>query len=70
MNEVGIDKNTGKTVIAVDEKYFRPAEVEVLLGDPTKAAQQLGWQAKILAPELAKIMVDYDMNNTDYGGVE
>lgn len=44
LDEIGIDVVTGKTVIKVDPKYFRPAEVETLLGDPTKAKTQLGWE--------------------------
>lgn len=70
INEIGIDKATGKTLIAIDKQYFRPAEVEVLLGDPTKAERELGWKAKTLAPELAKIMVDYDLTHPEYGGAE
>jgi GDPmannose 4,6-dehydratase len=46
LNEVGIDVNSGRTVIKVDSKYFRPAEVETLLGDPTKAKTVLGWKPK------------------------
>ena len=70
VDEIAVDKATGKTVIAVDEKMFRPAEVELLLGDPSKAKKLLGWQPKILAPELAKIMLDYDMKYDAYGGTE
>ena len=44
LNEVAVDKTTKRTVVAVDEKYFRPAEVESLLGDPTKAKEKLGWE--------------------------
>lgn len=44
LNEVGIDSWSGKTVVRVDPKYFRPAEVETLLGDPTKAKTELGWE--------------------------
>ena len=43
VNEIGIDKETGKTLICVSEKYFRPAEVDLLLGDPKKAKEKLGW---------------------------
>ena len=68
--ETATDKATGKTVIAVDPKLFRPAEVELLLGDRTKAEKLLGWKPKVLAPELAKIMVDYDMKYDNYGGEE
>lgn len=58
-DEVGIDLNTGKTVIKVDHKYFRPAEVESLLGDATKAKEQLGWEPKISFDELVEDMCIY-----------
>ncbi|MGG6544683.1 UNVERIFIED_CONTAM: GDP-mannose 4,6-dehydratase [Prevotella sp. 15_C9] len=62
LNEKGIDKATGKVLIEVDSKYFRPAEVEQLLGDPTKARNELGWNPrKTSFEELIKIMVDYDI---------
>ena len=44
LDEVGIDTNTGKEIIKIDPRYFRPAEVETLLGDATKAKQKLGWE--------------------------
>lgn len=46
LNEVGIDTNSNKVIVRIDEKYFRPAEVETLLGDPSKAKNKLGWQPK------------------------
>jgi GDPmannose 4,6-dehydratase len=46
--EKGIDRNTGKVVIRIDLKYFRPAEVDLLLGDPSKARRQLGWELKTI----------------------
>ena len=55
-NEVGIEKFSGKTVIKVDPKYFRPAEVETLLGDATKAKQKLGWEPKISFEQLVEDM--------------
>lgn len=61
VNEKGIDKKTGKTVIAVNPKYFRPAEVELLLGDSTKARAQLGWKPKYDLAFLAKEMVEEDL---------
>lgn len=62
MEEKGIDVNTGRELVAVDPKYFRPAEVEQLLGDPTKAKTMLGWNPrKTSFPELVKIMVQHDM---------
>jgi GDPmannose 4,6-dehydratase len=56
LNEVGIDKNTGNLVIEVDPKYFRPAEVDSLLGDATKAKSVLGWTPKHSFEQLVKDM--------------
>ena len=62
VNEKGIDRATGKVVVEVDSKYFRPAEVEQLLGDPTKPKTLLGWNPrKTSFEELIKIMVSHDM---------
>jgi GDPmannose 4,6-dehydratase len=60
IDEIGYDKNTGRELIFVSEKYFRPAEVEELLGDSTKARNELGWIPKISFDELVKEMVDND----------
>nr|WP_203558428.1 GDP-mannose 4,6-dehydratase [Bacteroides sp. 519] len=61
-NEKGIDKTTGKVLVEVDSKYYRPAEVEQLLGDPTKAKTVLGWNpTKTSFTDLVKIMVSHDM---------
>ena len=56
LDEVGLDKNTGKIIIRVDSKYFRPAEVETLLGDATKAKEKLGWEPKISFNKLVQDM--------------
>ena len=62
LDEKGIDKASGKILVEVDPKYFRPAEVEQLLGDPTKAKEQLGWNPRQTSFErLVEIMVDHDM---------
>ena len=62
VNEKGIDMKTGKVLVEVDPKYFRPCEVEQLLGDPTKAKTLLGWNpTKTSLSELVKIMVEHDM---------
>ncbi|KYD32431.1 GDP-mannose 4,6 dehydratase [Geobacillus stearothermophilus] len=62
INEKGIDKATGRVLIEVDPKYFRPAEVDQLLGDPTKAKELLGWNpTKTPFEELVRIMVEADM---------
>ena len=60
--EVGIDKNSGKKVVAVDPRYFRPAEVETLVGDATKAREKLGWKANTSFPDLVKEMIRVDMD--------
>ena len=60
VDEVGIDRNTGKQVVSVDERYFRPTEVETLLGDPSKAKKILGWAAKTTFAELALEMTAAD----------
>lgn len=60
--EKGYNKATGKALVEVDPKYFRPAEVEQLLGDPTKAKTKLGWNPrKTTFEQLVKIMVEHDM---------
>ena len=60
LEEVGIDRNSGKEIIGVDPRYFRPTEVETLLGDPTKAREKLGWVARTPFSELVKEMVAAD----------
>ncbi|MDE6540117.1 MAG: GDP-mannose 4,6-dehydratase [Ruminococcus sp.] len=62
IDEIGIDKATGKTVVKVNKKFFRPAEVDVLLGNPEKAEKILGWKREISFPELVERMVKNDMN--------
>ena len=62
VEEKGIDKATGRVLVEVDPKYFRPCEVEQLLGDPTKAKTLLGWNPKKTSfEELVRIMVAHDM---------
>ena len=60
VDEIGVDRNTGKQIIGVDPRYFRPTEVETLLGDPSKAKKQLGWEAKTPFADLVKEMVTAD----------
>ena len=57
-DEIGIDKKTKKTIVRVDSKYFRPSEVDTLLGDSTKARTELGWTPKILFKELVEDMCE------------
>ena len=61
VDEVGIDNRTGAELIMVDKKYFRPTEVDLLLGDPTKARRQLGWEHQTSFPDLVKEMVESDL---------
>lgn len=61
--EFGLNAITGQRVVVVDENYYRPTEVEVLQGDPTKAAHVLGWRAKTHARELARIMMAHDLEH-------
>ncbi len=59
--EKGIDKSTGRVLVEVDPRYFRPTEVEILLGDPAKAREKLGWQPRTSFRELVKMMVAADL---------
>lgn len=61
INEVGMDKVTEKTIVTINKKFFRPAEVEVLLGNPAKADKILGWTREIPFAELVNRMVDNDL---------
>ena len=56
-DEIGVDRKTNKVLIKIDPKYYRPAEVDLLLGDPAKAKKKLGWEAKTTFKELVKIML-------------
>lgn len=62
INEKGYDKDSGRCIVSVDPAYFRPAEVETLLGNPTNAKQKLGWTPKTSFPELVSEMILSDMN--------
>lgn len=61
LDEQGIDAKTGRVVVRVDSRYFRPAEVETLLGDATKARKELGWEPKVSFEQLVAEMVDSDL---------
>jgi GDPmannose 4,6-dehydratase len=62
VDDIGYDVNTGRELVFVDKKYFRPAEVDQLLGNPAKAEKILGWKAKTTINELLKEMIDQDCN--------
>lgn len=61
VDEVGIDVESGKTLVKIDPRYFRPTEVDLLLGDPRKAQQKLGWTHRTTFPELVSEMVASDL---------
>jgi GDPmannose 4,6-dehydratase len=61
LNEVGVDSTNGNEVVSIDTKYFRPAEVEYLLGDSSKARQELNWEPKTKLEQLVQMMVSSDI---------
>ena len=61
VGEVGKESHTGKTLIKIDPRYFRPTEVDFLLGDPSKARSKLGWASTVTFAELVRIMVREDL---------
>ena len=60
-NEIGIDRNSGKTIVSIDPQYYRPTEVEQLLGNPAKALKQLGWKPQVKFEELVDLMLKSDL---------
>ncbi|WP_252107298.1 MULTISPECIES: GDP-mannose 4,6-dehydratase [unclassified Halomonas] len=66
-NEFAVDTATGKKVVVINPRFYRPAEVELLIGDPDKARQQLGWQPTTSLEELCKMMVDADLVHVEKG---
>ena len=68
VNETGIDKDTGKVLVEVDPEYFRPTEVEVLIGDASKAKKELGWEPEVTFNELVNIMVKSDLKAIEEHG--
>ena len=63
MEEIGICKSSGVTRVKLDDRYFRPLEVDFLQGDSTKARKKLGWVPEITLEELAEEMVSSELNN-------
>ncbi len=61
-NEIGIVRQTGKTVVAIDPRYYRPTEVDLLIGNPKKAKEKLGWEAKEKFDKLVEIMVKFEFD--------
>ncbi|MBR7158497.1 MAG: GDP-mannose 4,6-dehydratase [Alphaproteobacteria bacterium] len=66
-NEKGIDKKTGKVIVQVNPKFYRPAEVELLIGNPAKAEAKLGWKRKVDYKALCKMMMDKDIERAKAG---
>jgi GDPmannose 4,6-dehydratase len=63
VDEVGLNAETGETLIKINPEFFRPSEVDFLLGDPSRAEKELGWQRKVDFPGLVKLMVEHDLKN-------
>jgi len=66
-NEVGVDQDTGNVVVRVNPRFYRPTEVELLIGDPTKAKHELGWEATTTLEELCQMMVEADLRRNETG---
>jgi len=67
--EIAVDKATGKTLVNVNPKYYRPAEVDLLIGNPEKAKRELGWEPKCTLEELCDMMVKADIQRNEIGFV-
>ncbi|HQS02829.1 MAG: GDP-mannose 4,6-dehydratase [Halothiobacillus sp. 24-54-40] len=65
--ERGVDAATGKTIVSINPKFYRPAEVELLIGNPEKAKRDLGWEPKTSLEELCRMMVEADLRRNDVG---
>lgn len=70
VDEVGFDTKTGRELVFIDPRYYRPTEVDLLLGDPSRAEAVLGWKARTSVQELVKLMVQYDLKYDEYGEPE
>lgn len=65
--ETAIDRETGKTLVRVNPKFYRPAEVELLIGDPAKAREKLGWEPTTTLEQLCQMMVEADLRRNEHG---
>ena len=63
IEEIGVDEGTGKTLVAIDPRHYRPTEVDQLIGDASKAERELGWRRRVSFKELVRIMVDAELEN-------
>jgi GDPmannose 4,6-dehydratase len=68
LDETAVDMASGKTVVRINKKFYRPAEVDLLIGDPAKAREKLGWAAKTTLEELCRMMVEADLRRNAGGG--
>lgn len=66
-NEIGIDIKTGKTILRVNQKFYRPAEVDLLIGNPKKAKEKLGWESRTSIENLCVMMVEADLRRNEQG---
>ena len=66
-DEVGIDQQSGRVIVRVNPAFYRPAEVELLIGNPVKAKRELGWEATTTLEELCQMMVEADLRRNEQG---
>jgi GDPmannose 4,6-dehydratase len=69
VEETGVDTASGRTVVRINRKFYRPAEVDLLIGNPAKARERLGWEARTTLEELCRMMVEADLRRNASGGV-
>ena len=67
IDEIGIDSETGKTIVSINPDFYRPSEVELLIGDPSKAKRELGWEATTTLETLCGMMIEADIRRIDKG---
>jgi GDPmannose 4,6-dehydratase len=68
LHETAVDTASGRTVVRINRKYYRPAEVDLLIGDPAKAREKLGWRTQTTLEELCRMMVEADLRRNSNGG--
>ena len=66
-DEIGVDARSGKTLVRINPRFHRPAEVDLLIGDARKARDELGWAAETSLESLCQMMVQADMHRNDHG---
>lgn len=66
-DEIGIDSETGKKIVSINLDFYRPSEVDLLIGDPSKAKKELGWEATTTLEELCEMMIEADLRRIDKG---